>query len=1013
MLSAFATIPSRLQVALCFLFSILWCAEAGAQLPSFTHFDRLTIDNGLSSNSHNTIFKDSKGLIWITSQDGLNRYDGLRIKKYYHDEKDSFSLPNNWTITAEEDAEGRLWISTIQGICLYNRKKDRFEGFSFRYAPATILFAEKFRGLWDHQWLFNINGNLLFKDIASGKEKVYSVIPASVSRKDFSVFRYGRYILLGLINGLYFFDTEKGKLLDSIPMGNGILHHTFNETVTSFYEDASCIWISTWGGGLVQVDKRTAAIKRHRIDIKFPFGYGGSNICYNILERKDDKGQRYFLMGTNMGLTAFYPALESFRILYASNIEENNGWPMHIYEDDEGILWMEQSAAGVAIYKPEKNFFGEVLIPNRYHVRDHYLNQVIADPQDTTGNTLWIGSFGTGVIKFNLRSGLLDHYFKKDQQDFNFLENIFLQRNGVVWLINKACMQFDEPRRAAFFPRDKNSGRDIRASSIAEDDEGNLWFACRDTLVKKNANGDFFYYGLPEVYLKNGQHISQVIWDAGRNYIWFSSFNGIGYFDTRSSRFADASLLQKWSAVKNSLVSSMDNQGRVLISSQRGLWILSGKDFQPLHFTTSEGLPSNICYHVVQDNNFNYWLSTGNGLCKISADLSTIQNFGKEDGVIASHLDTKIFKLKDGRLALPYNNYLQIWDPAHFDRLKKAPSFFITDILVNGKNYSDYHTEKNSVTFRLAHDQNTIQLNTGLNQYMFAGNSQIKYRINGGGWQPVINQQLSLILQPATYRIEMAGRSTNTAWSEEPYTIYISIAPPFWKTWWFNLAVISLATGIVYSLYRYRIRQILKLQYVRNTIAQDLHDDVGSTMTTISILSEVARQKLSSVNESDRILDEIGTNSRELLGKLDDIVWSVNPGNDSLQHMSLRMKQLAIDLLGNKGVKVEFVVPENIDAVPLSMQNRRNVYLVYKEALHNISKYAQATNVTVQISFSQKQLVLVIKDNGSGFDREAVAAPEQDGLNNMQQRARQAGGSCTITSLPGAGTTVRLAIPIG
>lgn len=1019
MLAAFAFQSYRLQVTVLFLFSFFLSTAAGAQPISFTHFDQLTIDNGLSSNAHNTVFKDSKGLVWITSQDGLNRYDGLRIKKYYHDDRDSFSLLNNWTVAVEEDPEGQLWVSTFQGICRYDRKKDRFERLRLHYTPPTVVYAEKFRGIWNRQWLFNINGNLVFKEAGSGKEKIYSVIPVSSSRKDFKLFALGKYFLLGLVNGLYFFDPETGKVLDSIPLGSAMLKHTFNDAVTSFYEDPSFLWISTWGGGLVQVDKKTAAIKTHQIDKKFPLGYGGSNICYNLIEKKDEQGQRYFLIGTNLGLAAFYPDQQNFRILAGIVADQNNtgltGWPMNMYEDDEGILWLEQFAAGVAIYKPEKNFFREIVVPNRYSVRAHSLNYAVTDLKDTSGQTLWISSFGSGVIKFNLRKGLLGQYFERSSgsQHLNFTSDVFRQSNGRLWIVAEtAYRQLDETRKTISLPRDKRTGRDIYASSMLEDGEGNLWFACRDTLVKQTMRGDCFYYGLPKWLLKRGQHISIIIWDAARQYIWFSSFNGIGYFDTRRSDFCEPLLAQKWNAIENGVVSFVDSGGRVFISSQRGLWVLQPAGFDPRHFTTSEGLPSNICYHIVQDNNSDYWLNTGNGLCKISADLSTIQNFGKEDGVIGSHLDTKIFKLEDGRLALPYKDLLQIWDPADFNHLKKAPAFFITDILVNGKIYSDYTSSENSTTFRLAHNQNSIQLNVGLNQYMFSESHQVRYRINGGDWQPVNSRQLSLILEPAVYRIEMTGRATNTAWSEKPYTIYISIAPPFWKTWWFNLIIVIIVAAMVYGLYRYRIGQILKLQRVRNAIAQDLHDDVGSTMTTISILSQVARQKLSSEKESDRILNEIGANSRELLGKLDDIVWSVNPGNDSLQQMSLRMKQLAIDLLGNKGIRMEFIMPENLDGIPLPMQNRRNVYLIYKEALHNISKYAGATNVTVQVSLSQKQLVLVIKDNGIGFDREAVAANGRDGLNNMQQRARQAGGHCTIASLKDAGTTITLKIPL-
>jgi signal transduction histidine kinase len=147
-----------------------------------------------------------------------------------------------------------------------------------------------------------------------------------------------------------------------------------------------------------------------------------------------------------------------------------------------------------------------------------------------------------------------------------------------------------------------------------------------------------------------------------------------------------------------------------------------------------------------------------------------------------------------------------------------------------------------------------------------------------------------------------------------------------------------------------------------------------------------------------------------LLDKLDDIVWSVNPKNDSLQQITLRMKQLAIDLLGNKNIKVEFDTPTDINSVPMKMENRRNLYLIYKEALHNISKYSQATQVNVRISHTGKYIEMGMHDNGIGFDPSTVK--KGNGLGNMLERAVQSGGECKVESAVGNGTTVFVRVPL-
>lgn len=207
-----------------------------------------------------------------------------------------------------------------------------------------------------------------------------------------------------------------------------------------------------------------------------------------------------------------------------------------------------------------------------------------------------------------------------------------------------------------------------------------------------------------------------------------------------------------------------------------------------------------------------------------------------------------------------------------------------------------------------------------------------------------------------------------------------------------------------------RLNEKLKVARLRNHIAGDLHDDVGSTMSTISILSEVAKNNLHEQEKVTTLLDNIGSNSRQLLETLDDIVWSVNPRNDSFAQMIPRMKQLAVELLGNKGISLQFNLPEHPEKIALSMEQRRNLYLVYKEALHNIAKYATASNVAIVVQHQGKKLSMMIRDDGRGFDPATVK--KGNGLSNMATRAAAMKGHYSLTSKAGEGTTITLDIPI-
>lgn len=222
------------------------------------------------------------------------------------------------------------------------------------------------------------------------------------------------------------------------------------------------------------------------------------------------------------------------------------------------------------------------------------------------------------------------------------------------------------------------------------------------------------------------------------------------------------------------------------------------------------------------------------------------------------------------------------------------------------------------------------------------------------------------------------------------------------KIYW----IAGLVIFIIFSLFiyrNYRTRQRLKLQILRNKIASDLHDDVGSTLTSISIFSQMAQQQS---KETIPLLETIGESSRKMLDAMADIVWTINPKNDQFEKIILRMRSFAYELLGAKQIDFRFVADNNIHNIKLSMDERRNLYLIFKEATNNIAKYAEASKVMFNIKFEKDTMVMVIADNGKGFDSNKQS--EGNGLGNMKKRADQMGAVLLINSVPGNGTTIRL-----
>ena len=225
-----------------------------------------------------------------------------------------------------------------------------------------------------------------------------------------------------------------------------------------------------------------------------------------------------------------------------------------------------------------------------------------------------------------------------------------------------------------------------------------------------------------------------------------------------------------------------------------------------------------------------------------------------------------------------------------------------------------------------------------------------------------------------------------------------------------NYLIAGIGCLFIFSffIYRnYRVRQQLKLQTLRNKIARDLHDDVGSTLSSISIFSQIAQQQSKEVIP---MLETIGESSTKMLDAMADIVWTINPENDQFEKIILRMKSFAYELLGAKKIDFEFIADDDVAKINVPMEVRKNLYLIFKEATNNMVKYAQAHKAMFAIKGEKNNLTMIIRDDGKGFDLDK--STEGNGLKNMKKRASEIGAQLVIDSFPGNGTTIQLSVAV-
>ena len=259
------------------------------------------------------------------------------------------------------------------------------------------------------------------------------------------------------------------------------------------------------------------------------------------------------------------------------------------------------------------------------------------------------------------------------------------------------------------------------------------------------------------------------------------------------------------------------------------------------------------------------------------------------------------------------------------------------------------------------------------------------------------------------YRFKLKATADGSHWFEMTSPVAIHITVPFYKTVWFIViiafSIFSTSVLVIFYAQRMQLQRILMAQKIRDNIAGDLHDDIGSSLSSIMLMSEIAQKQ---PGQSTNYLTQIAETAGKIIESMNDIVWTVNPGNDTLEQMLVRMQEFASGLLDKKNINLQFNTALSADTLKLGMEQRKNFYLIFKEAIHNAFKYAGCSKVTVWLQQDDKTISLKIEDDGKGFD--ATKKYMGNGLYNLKKRAADIGGSLQITSSPGNGTTVLLVV---
>ena len=425
-------------------------------------------------------------------------------------------------------------------------------------------------------------------------------------------------------------------------------------------------------------------------------------------------------------------------------------------------------------------------------------------------------------------------------------------------------------------------------------------------------------------------------------------------------------------------------------------------------YSTAEGLISNNVYGITFDDEGRVWFLTPRGISILSRNSSGVESIEKFDvrtvgeGISESPLQmgNRLYILTDEGVFITQNQFYK-------EKIEKVPHVVITHLLING--VADSKISASTSDIRLSHQQNNIIIEFSAITFRSADDVRYQYTLEGADNDWSVLSERGFVeyaaLRPGKYSFKVRA-AMDSALGEvgEETSLGFRILPPYYQAIWFYVLITIGVASLLFTLHKNRMNQVIKMERMRTRIASDLHDDIGSTLSSISLISEMARPQ-DRESELAKALGKIGTDSRDVLNSMDDIIWSVKPQNDSLSSLVVRLREYAIPLCESKNIVFQMDIDEDPLSLKLSMEERRNIFLIVKEAVNNAVKHSGCQ--TLSVTFVQKnELEITIQDDGCGFDTDSPTS--RNGLANIKHRAAQIGCAWVVSSQKGIGTTIRL-----
>lgn len=948
-------------------------------------------EDGLPQNTVAAVTQTQDGYLWVGTHDGLARFDGFRFVLVTDDsapelKRTSVSAlcgasdgslwigmetngltrlkngkfthwsevsgwPNNQTHCIFESKDGSIWVGSEGGLTRFSGNKwthfsDR-NGLGDNSVRALSEDSEGNLRIATRRGLSTLDSEGVISTMNVGAGMVANALKAVCVDRNGTVW-------VGANEGITRLDSNQRP-------APGIRHGLPHPVVTVIRSDhAGDLWVGTYGGVVRVVDGKV---------VSQPLGESAfGDLVYAIYEDRENN----LWIGGRDGLYRLNPARFTTYTM-RQGLTYNN--VMSVCEDHNGAVWIGTWGGGL------NRLSGDII--SAYTVTNGLSGNSVLALHESRDGSLWIGMEYLGGLN-RFKPGEFHNSFRKENGPLDQIKVIHEDRQGVLWLGTSFAGLKLVGKSGSYSTANGLAGNMVMA--IHEDGQGDMWVGT-DGGLSRFSKGKWTSYTTRDGLSANA--VDAIYEDAAQT-LWLGTKGG-GLVRFRDGKFKA--------------------------------------------FTTREGLFNDEVYEIVEDDGGYFWMSCRSGIFRVKkSELDAFDQgrlkkipcifFSKADGLLSVQFNGVAkpagWKGRDGRIWFPTIRGVVSVD-TRIQTNERPPPVVIEEVLADKKPVvrpgNPWHrydgSEGDGRPIEIPPGQGELEIHYAALSFQTPEKNRFKYRLEGvdSDWVDAGTRREVHYnnLAPRSYRFRVIASNNDGVWNETGASIPLTLQPHFWQTLWFKLSIPLIFGLMFFTWYQFRVRRLRALERLRIQIAADLHDDVGARLTKVAMVTEFLDRETEAGHKAKPHIENVARTTREIIQAMDEIVWTINPKNDTLDNLANYIFQYAQDYFQDTAVSCRVDMPAKLPDLPISTEERHNLFMAVKEALNNVLKHSGATEARIALMADDKRLTIFVSDNGCGF----LTAEHEDsgnGLRNMTERLNRIGGRLTLESESGKGTRIKMEV---